>query len=77
MDQVKLKVEKALREKGLLEKRELVWEKFGVGVRVTLIEGRDRQTRTVATITTESLRGTPRDQANGIVGALIAKIKAA
>lgn len=76
LDLLREGMERVLREKGLMQgDRVLVlqgWSK--AGIRATLLEGKGRATRTIATATMETPRGSLKDRRNGLCGALIAKL---
>lgn len=76
---VKVKVAKALRERGLLGAgADLVWTPYnGTGIRVTLVRRLERRRFESRSAAASSVRGSARDLANGLVGNLLAQMKEA
>ena len=76
LDIVKAGMERILQERGLLRgDRALILQVWAdKGVRATILEGKGRATRTLATATAEKVRGSPKDLRNGLLGALIARL---
>jgi hypothetical protein len=76
LDLLREGMERVLRGKGLMEgDRALVLQGWSeAGIRATLLEGKGKKTRTLATATMATPRGSLRDRRNGLCGALIARL---
>lgn len=73
--QIQQGVEKSLMAKGHLgDNRELVWSRYGLGVRASIVKRVHKSVVPVVSVTVDSMNGRISDKINEIVGKLVLEL---